>query len=250
MSQDIVSMSQDTVSMRRASCLKLEIKLMNLDVLRWKYRKVKKAGSRQESNPGHLWLEPPVLWHWATTARRPPTPTILCQNVSVYWKYDSGYWKYDSYISQESGYSQEVSTYSGWRRFRDCCCCSGWPWTLVGCVAIGEVEGNGRRGRVGEGDGLRGSGWGDGWTNLCAGGRGVCVSSWKETMRGVSLGMRKVLSYQLILETFYCINEYLSVETSVKVSNGKLFLISSVCMTNSTVFFSGPLGGEISPPKQ
>ena len=68
-------------------------------------------------------------------------------------------------------------------------------------------------------------------------------------MRGVSLGMRKVLSYQLILETFYCINEYLSVETLVKVSNGKLFLISSVCMTNSTVFFSGPLGGEISPPK-
>ena len=44
-------------------------------------------------------------------------------------------------------------------------------------MAIGEVEGDGRRGRVGEGDGLRGSGRGDGWTNLCAGGRGVCVSS-------------------------------------------------------------------------
>ena len=28
----------------------------------------KKAGSCRESNPGHLWLEPPVLCHWATTA--------------------------------------------------------------------------------------------------------------------------------------------------------------------------------------
>ena len=27
-----------------------------------------KAGSCRESNPGHLWLEPPVLCHWATTA--------------------------------------------------------------------------------------------------------------------------------------------------------------------------------------
>ena len=25
----------------------------------------------------HLWLEPPVLRHWATTAGRPPTLTIL-----------------------------------------------------------------------------------------------------------------------------------------------------------------------------
>jgi len=31
--------------------------------------------------PGHLWLEPPVLCHWATTAGRPPTLTILY----VYW---------------------------------------------------------------------------------------------------------------------------------------------------------------------
>ena len=38
---------------------------------------VKKASSRQESNPGHLWLEPPVLCHWATTAGQPPALTIL-----------------------------------------------------------------------------------------------------------------------------------------------------------------------------
>ena len=30
-----------------------------------------------KSNPGHLWLEQPVLCSWATTARQPPTLTIL-----------------------------------------------------------------------------------------------------------------------------------------------------------------------------
>ena len=39
--------------------------------------KIKKAGSHWESNPGHLWLEPPMLCHWATTAGQPPTFTIL-----------------------------------------------------------------------------------------------------------------------------------------------------------------------------
>ena len=39
--------------------------------------KSEKAGSPQESNPGHLWLEPPVLCHWATATGQPPTPTIL-----------------------------------------------------------------------------------------------------------------------------------------------------------------------------
>ena len=43
--------------------------------------------------------------------------------------------------------------------------------------------------------------------------------------------------------------ESLSVETSVKVSNGKLFLISNACMTNSSDFFRA-FRGEISPPKQ
>ena len=37
-----------------------------------------KAGSCQESNPGHIWLEPPVvLCHWAITAGQPTTLTIL-----------------------------------------------------------------------------------------------------------------------------------------------------------------------------
>ena len=35
-----------------------------------------KAISRQELNPGHLWLETPVLCHWAMTAGQPPTLTI------------------------------------------------------------------------------------------------------------------------------------------------------------------------------
>ena len=42
-----------------------------------KQRKVKKAGSRWESSPGHLWLEPPVLCRWATTTEQPPTLTVL-----------------------------------------------------------------------------------------------------------------------------------------------------------------------------
>ena len=35
------------------------------------------ASSHRELNPGHLWLEPPVLCHWATTTGQPPTLTIL-----------------------------------------------------------------------------------------------------------------------------------------------------------------------------
>ena len=42
-----------------------------------KIEESEKAGSRHESNLGHLWLEPPVLCHWATTARQPPTLIIL-----------------------------------------------------------------------------------------------------------------------------------------------------------------------------
>ena len=36
-----------------------------------------KAGSCRESNPEHLWLEPPVLCHRAMAIRQPPTLTIL-----------------------------------------------------------------------------------------------------------------------------------------------------------------------------
>ena len=35
------------------------------------------ASSRLESNPGHLWLEPPVLCHWAMATGQPRTLTIL-----------------------------------------------------------------------------------------------------------------------------------------------------------------------------
>ena len=37
--------------------------------------KWKKASS--QSNPEHLWLEPPVLCHWATATGQPPTLTML-----------------------------------------------------------------------------------------------------------------------------------------------------------------------------
>ena len=58
--------------MLRASCLMLEKKML------WdENRESEKAGSRRESNPRHLWLEPPVLCHWATTVGWPLTFTIL-----------------------------------------------------------------------------------------------------------------------------------------------------------------------------
>ena len=39
----------------------------------WGENRGKRKG--QQSNPGPLWLEPPVLCHWTMTARRPPTFT-------------------------------------------------------------------------------------------------------------------------------------------------------------------------------
>ena len=56
-------------------------KMRNLDVMRRKLGKMKKVGSHQESNPRHLWLEPPVLCHGATVTGQPPPPIILY----TYW---------------------------------------------------------------------------------------------------------------------------------------------------------------------
>ena len=53
--------------MLRASCLTLEIN--EFRCYETKIEKSEKAGSRRESNPGHLGLELPVLCHWATTAK-------------------------------------------------------------------------------------------------------------------------------------------------------------------------------------
>ena len=39
----------------------------------------------RESNPGHLWLEPPVLSHWAMTAGWPPPLTILYTLQVNFW---------------------------------------------------------------------------------------------------------------------------------------------------------------------
>ena len=48
---------------------------------------IRGGGSRRESNPGHLWLEPPVRCHWATTttAGQPPTLTILYIYCTCRW---------------------------------------------------------------------------------------------------------------------------------------------------------------------
>ena len=42
-----------------------------------KIEEIEKVGSHREPSPKHLWLESPVLCHWAMTAGRPPTLTIL-----------------------------------------------------------------------------------------------------------------------------------------------------------------------------
>ena len=53
----------------------LEIK--ELRCYEGKIEESEKASSHRELNPGHLWLEPPVLCYWATIAGQPPTLTIL-----------------------------------------------------------------------------------------------------------------------------------------------------------------------------
>ena len=72
--QSIESLNATEILLR-ASCLKLEIN--GFRCYKAKIEESEKAGSRQESNPRHFWLEPPVLCHWATTARWPPTLTVL-----------------------------------------------------------------------------------------------------------------------------------------------------------------------------
>ena len=61
--------------MFRASCLTLKIK--EFRCYEAKIEESEKDGSLRELNPGHLWLEPPVLCHWATTTRQPPSLMIL-----------------------------------------------------------------------------------------------------------------------------------------------------------------------------
>ena len=50
-----------------------------------KIEKSEKTGSRRESSLGHLWLEPPVLCHWITTARQSSVCTVCCGSVAEYW---------------------------------------------------------------------------------------------------------------------------------------------------------------------
>ena len=69
-----------------------------------KIEESEKAGSHRESKPEHLWLEPPVLCHWAMTTRQPPTPTILylyCTGA-WYWLPQSHTWQLLSMCLQNS----------------------------------------------------------------------------------------------------------------------------------------------------
>ena len=61
-----------------------------IEILWDENRESEKAGSCRELNLGHLWLEPPVLCHWATTAGKPPTTqkhtTIIEALVAEHWR--------------------------------------------------------------------------------------------------------------------------------------------------------------------
>ena len=59
--------------MLRASCLTIN----EFWCYEARIEKSEMAGSCRKLNPGLFWLEPPVLYHWATTAKQPPILTIL-----------------------------------------------------------------------------------------------------------------------------------------------------------------------------
>ena len=59
--------------MLRASCLTIN----EFRCYEARIKESEMAGSCRKSNPGLLWHEPPVLYHWATTAKQPPTLTIV-----------------------------------------------------------------------------------------------------------------------------------------------------------------------------
>ena len=51
----------------------------------WQSELLWKGWQPPESNPGHLWLEPPVICHWATIAGQSPTFTFLYLYCVVAW---------------------------------------------------------------------------------------------------------------------------------------------------------------------
>ena len=64
--------------MLRASCLTPEIKKFRC--YEAKIEESENASSDQELNPGHLWLEPPVLCHWGLGL------SGCCSLVAEYWR--------------------------------------------------------------------------------------------------------------------------------------------------------------------
>ena len=75
-----------------------------------KIEKSEKAGSHLESNPGHLWLEPLVLCHWAG---QPPTLTIL-YICTIWLPVTAGLFTFlyfrliTSYFQHETRYSEHL----------------------------------------------------------------------------------------------------------------------------------------------
>ena len=103
------------------------------------FRKVKrsgKAGSRRESNPGHLACAAsalPVLCHWSTTTGQPPALIIFYPLTEFWWHILNGCWVCDWGISvpplSACLHSIVASVFSGR------CGLNGGPPTILGDYA-------------------------------------------------------------------------------------------------------------------
>ena len=87
----------------RSSCSEHLASCWELRCYEAKIEESEKASSRLESNPGHPWLELPVLCHWSTTAGQPPPLTILYNSLrrvkvknfscsQTQWWFQRGFW--------------------------------------------------------------------------------------------------------------------------------------------------------------
>ena len=92
-----------------------------------------KAGSRQELNPGHLWLEPPVLCPWATIYANQTTTNplyVVILNASV------AHLAATQYVLSENSLNQEFRCYEAKIavHMEDC---EGW-WLSGCCSSVAE----------------------------------------------------------------------------------------------------------------
>ena len=85
-----------------------------------------KAGSYRQSNLGHLWLEPPVLCHSATTAGQPPTLTIL-YIYCIYFQHEARCFEHLEWENHSAW------VLSWWREFSGQPLMEFWWHILSGC---------------------------------------------------------------------------------------------------------------------